>query len=158
MGVNRRGMIASMFALPAAAAMAAAQETGQREPATTQGELPQQPTLAPEPPPAPPKPHPEAPVFFFKPDGPMPRDAHTRLAEELHEWSRGVGLPAGHAVLLPHGLDVHVSPPVPVITPEKAEEVRRQRQAEATAKANEERKKLEEMLEELKSRKQGDIA
>jgi len=158
MSVNRRGMIASMFALPAAAAMAAAQETGRREPVTTQGELPQQPTLAPEPPAAPPKPPAEAPVFFFKPDGPLNRETHGRLADDLRDWSRGVGLPEGHAVLLPYGLDVQASPPVPVITPEKAEEVRRQRQAETTEKANLEREKLEELLEELKSRKQGDIA
>jgi hypothetical protein len=125
--MNRREIISSLMAIPAAAAMKATPDVVCREPV---GETPK----ADEP-----KTHP---LIIFK----LPPDVRTaevdHFVDSLREWAASVDWPRQHILVLPGGVDVTVVPGGPAPTQEEIREDWKRVLEERDRKRREDRERL----------------
>ena len=122
MSMNRRGIISSLMAIPAVAAMKSAPDVVSREPS---GEAP--------------KSHP---LIIFK----LPRDVRTdglkQFVDSLREWAASIDWPRQHILVLPGGVDVTVVPGAPAPTQEEIREDWKRVLEERERKRREDRERL----------------
>lgn len=108
--MNRRDILSSLMALPAAAAVKAAPEVIDREP--TLAEAPEAPT-------APMQSHP---IIIFKMTQPVRNVVVESVASSLREWAASVNWPRQHILVLPYGIDAAVVPGGPPVDQEAVRE------------------------------------